>query len=113
VLVALKMQNSVKVRPMVYKEALEILRWKEMSNFYGKLPLNFWILLCPGQLEEQPWTFCAKLIRPIFFKSPRGKIPIRAHVKLQKLMLGAESRLRAIFSADFISLHQGLLGKKL
>jgi hypothetical protein len=27
-------------------------------------------------------------------------------------MLGAESKLHAIFSADFISLHQGLLGKK-
>jgi hypothetical protein len=41
------------------------------------------------------------------------KIPIRAHVKLQKLIHGAESKLRALFSADFISLHQGLLGKKL
>jgi len=28
-------------------------------------------------------------------------------------MLGAESKLHAIFSADFISLHQRLLGKKL
>jgi hypothetical protein len=41
------------------------------------------------------------------------KIHIRAHVKLQKLMLGAESKLHAIFSADFISLHQGLIGTKL
>jgi hypothetical protein len=83
-----------------------------MSNFDGKLPPFFFILSCSGQLEEQSWIFCTNLIGPIFFKSPRGKTPQKiAHVKLQKLMLGAESKLHAIFSADFISLHQGLLGK--
>jgi hypothetical protein len=48
-----------------------------------------------------------------FLNRYKVKIPIRAHVKLQKLIPGAESKLDAIFSADFISLHQGLLGKKL
>jgi hypothetical protein len=43
-----------------------------------------------------------------FLNSHEEKIPIRAHVKLKKIMLGAESKLHAIFSTDFISLHQGL-----
>jgi hypothetical protein len=55
-----------------------------------------------------------KINRANFFKSPRGKSPHKSpHVKLQKLMLGAESKLHAIFSTEFISLHQWLLGKKL
>jgi hypothetical protein len=48
-----------------------------------------------------------------FLNCHEVKIPISAHVKLQKLILGAESKLHAIFSTDFISLHQGLLGKKM
>jgi len=48
-----------------------------------------------------------KIDQADFLKSSQGKIPISAHVKLQKLLLGAESKLRAIFSTDFISLHQG------
>ena len=54
-----------------------------------------------------------KINRAVLFKLPLSKNPHKAHVKLQKLILGAESKLHAIFSADFISLHQGLLGKKL
>jgi len=40
--------------------------------------------------------------------SHKVKLPIRAHVKLKKSILGAESKLRGIFSTDFISLHQKL-----
>jgi hypothetical protein len=55
----------------------------------------------------------SKINRADFFLNRHEvKIPIRAHVKLQKLMLGAESKLHAIFSTDFTSLHQGLLGTK-
>jgi len=37
-----------------------------------------------------------KINQANFFKSPRGKIPTSAHVKLQKLMLGAELKLHSI-----------------
>jgi len=43
--------------------------------------------------------------------SHKVKLPIRAHVKLKKSILGAESKLRGIFSTDFISLHQKLWTK--
>jgi hypothetical protein len=55
-----------------------------------------------------------KFHRAVFFLNCHEvKIPIRAHVKLQKLISRAESKLHAIFSTDFIFLHQGQLEKKL
>jgi hypothetical protein len=78
------------------------------QNFDGKLPPICLMPLCSGQLD-----ILNKINRAEFFLNRHEvKFPITAHVKLQKLMLRAESKLHAIFSADFISLHQGLLGKK-
>jgi hypothetical protein len=75
--------------------------------WYVKLHPIFLILLCSGQLEEQSWEFWTKYIKPFFLNCWRVRIPIRANVKFPKLNLGAESKLHAIFSADFISLSQG------
>jgi hypothetical protein len=82
-----------------------------MSNFDGKLPPNFLMPLYSGQLEHHSLAkFNEKKSGRFFLNRHEVKIPIRPHVKLQKLTLGAESKLHAIFSTDFISLHQGLLG---
>ena len=69
-------------------------------------PQLFWFIYVQGQLEEQSWMFWTKLTGPIFLDRHVVKIPLRANVKLKKLMLRAESKLRAIFSADFTSLHR-------
>ena len=103
--------------PIWYTRRLyTILHWSNgriCKILMASYPQFFWFHYVQGSLRSNPGYFEQNSSGRFFLNRHKVKIPIRAHAKLQKLMLGAESKLHAIFSTDFISLHQGLLGKKL
>jgi hypothetical protein len=58
--------------------------------------------------EKFLWQATPKFFDSTMFRAVRGAIL----EKLQKIIPGTKSKLHAIFSTGFISLHQGLIGKK-
>jgi len=87
---------------------------KGNAKFVWQAALTFFdSIICSGQLQEQSRKSGNTIHHAdLFLNRHKVNIPIRDHVKFQKLILVAESKLHAIFSADFIFLHQGLRDKE-